>query len=63
MAKTPVRAHALEAALTGAALTPHEIERAVASAVLDISPSSDAIASEWYRKAVLPVHLRRLLST
>jgi len=63
MAKTPVRAHALEAALTGAALTPHEIERAVASAVLDISPSSDAIASEWYRKAVLPVHLRRLLWT
>ena len=63
MAKTPVRAHALEAALTGAALTPHEIERAVASAVLDISPSSDAIASEWYRKAVLPVHLRLLLWT
>jgi CO/xanthine dehydrogenase FAD-binding subunit len=63
MAKTPVRAHSLEAALKGAALMPHEIERAVASAVLDTSPSSDAIASEWYRKAVLPVHLRRLLST
>ncbi len=63
MAGTPVRAHRLEEALTGAALTPQEIERAVASAVADTSPSSDAIASAWYRKAVLPVHLRRLLST
>jgi len=63
MAGTPVRAHSLEEALKGAALTPHEIERIVASAVADTSPSSDAIASEWYRKAVLPVHLGRLLST
>jgi CO/xanthine dehydrogenase FAD-binding subunit len=62
MAGTPVRAHSLEEALKGAALIPHEIEQAVASAVADTSPSSDAIASEWYRKAVLPVHLRRLLS-
>ena len=63
MAETPVRAHSLEGVLKGAALTPPEIERAVASAVVDTSPSSDAIASDWYRKAVLPVHLRRLLST
>jgi CO/xanthine dehydrogenase FAD-binding subunit len=63
MANTPVRAHNLEAALRETALTPREIERAVVSAAADTSPSSDAIASEWYRKAVLPVHLRRLLST
>lgn len=63
MAKTPVRAHNLEAALKETALMPREIERAVASVAADGSPSSDAIASEWYRKAVLPVHLRRLLST
>jgi len=61
MAKTPVRAHNVEAALKETALQPHEIERAVASAAADASPSSDAIASEWYRKAVLPVHLRRAL--
>jgi xanthine dehydrogenase small subunit len=63
MAKTPVRAHSLERALKGASSTPDEIERAVAAAAADVSPASDAIASEWYRKAVLPVHLRRLLST
>lgn len=63
MAGTPVRAHSLERALKGASLAPHEIECVVASAAADISPASDAIASEWYRKAVLPVHLRRLLST
>ena len=63
MAPTPVRAQSLEQALMGAALTPHDIERVVASAAAETSPSSDAIASAWYRKAVLPVHLRRLLST
>jgi xanthine dehydrogenase small subunit len=63
MAETPIRTHSLEEALKGAALILPEIHRAAASAVSDTSPSSDAIASEWYRKAVLPVHLRRLLST
>jgi xanthine dehydrogenase small subunit len=62
MAETPVRAHGLERALEGSFLAPSEIARAVASAAADVSPASDAIASEWYRKAVLPVHLRRLLS-
>jgi xanthine dehydrogenase small subunit len=62
MAATPVRAHNLERALTGAPLAAAEIARAVAAAASDVSPASDAIASEWYRKAVLPVHLRRLLS-
>jgi xanthine dehydrogenase small subunit len=61
MAATPVRARSVEMALEGATLTPLGIERAVAAAVADSSPSSDAIASAWYRKAVLPVHLRRLL--
>ena len=63
MAGTPVRAHRLEQTLKGTTLEPHEIEQAVTSATADISPTSDAIASEWYRKAVLPVHLRRLLSS
>jgi xanthine dehydrogenase small subunit len=63
MAGTPVRAHSLERALAGASLAGPEITRAVASAAEDISPGSDAIASAWYRGTVLPVHLRRLLST
>ena len=59
----PTRAHSLEQALRGASPAPQEIERAVASAAVGISACSDAIASDWYRKAVLPVHLRRSLST
>lgn len=60
MAKTPIRAHGAERALAGAALTEDVIERAVA-ATEGTSPATDAIASGWYRQAVLPVHLRRLL--
>jgi CO/xanthine dehydrogenase FAD-binding subunit len=63
MAAMPVRAHRVEHELMGATPEPGEIERAVASAAADISPASDAIASEWYRRTVLPVHLRRLLSS
>jgi xanthine dehydrogenase small subunit len=61
MATTPIRAHGAENALTGAALTAETIERAVGIAAGETSPATDAIASGWYRKTVLPVHLRRLL--
>jgi xanthine dehydrogenase small subunit len=61
MAKTPIRSHGAENALTGSALTAESIERAVAAAAEETSPATDAIASGWYRKTVLPVHLRRLL--
>jgi xanthine dehydrogenase small subunit len=61
MAKTPIRAHAAENALTGTALTAESIERAAAAAAGETSPATDAIASGWYRATVLPVHLRRLL--
>jgi CO/xanthine dehydrogenase FAD-binding subunit len=61
MASTPIRAHGAENALTGMAPTLDSIERAVEAATGDVSPATDAIASEWYRKTVLPVHLRRLL--
>jgi xanthine dehydrogenase small subunit len=60
MAKTPIRSHGAENAVTGMALTPESIERALAASE-ETSPATDAIASGWYRKAVLPVHLRRLL--
>jgi xanthine dehydrogenase small subunit len=61
MAKTPIRARRTENHLMGIALTAEAIERAVGTAAEETSPSTDAIASQWYRKTVLPVHLRRLL--
>jgi xanthine dehydrogenase small subunit len=61
MAKTPIRVQGAEHALNGMALTAEAIERAARAAAEGTSPASDAIASAWYRKTVLPVHLRRLL--
>jgi CO/xanthine dehydrogenase FAD-binding subunit len=63
MAATPTRARGAEEALMGTAPTKADIQRAAGLAAADASPSSDAIASAWYRNAVLPVHLLRLLST
>ncbi len=61
MGPTPLRARAAEAALEGRPLGT-ETAGAAAAAVLDgLRPSSDAIASEWYRRELAPVVLRRLL--
>jgi CO/xanthine dehydrogenase FAD-binding subunit len=61
MAPTPLRARAVERALEGRALDAAGIAAAVAAAAEGTSPMSDAIASDWYRREILPVHLRRLL--
>jgi CO/xanthine dehydrogenase FAD-binding subunit len=61
MANTPIRAHAFERSLIGTALTEHDLGLVLPVALGGTTPSSDAIASDWYRRAVLPVHLRRLL--
>ena len=61
MAETPVRARAFEAALQGRPLAAEAIEAALPAALEGIAPESDAVASGWYRRTVLPVHLRRLL--
>ncbi len=61
MAETPVRARAFEAALEGRPLTPDTLDAALPAALEGTAPLSDAVASAWYRGAVLPVHLRRLL--
>jgi CO/xanthine dehydrogenase FAD-binding subunit len=58
---TPMRARAVERALDGRALDPVGVAAAVAAAAEETSPASDAIASDWYRREILPVHLRRLL--
>jgi CO/xanthine dehydrogenase FAD-binding subunit len=61
MAPTPIRAPAVERALEGRGLDPAGIAQALAVAAADCAPVDDAIASAWYRRQVLPVHLRRLL--
>jgi len=62
MAPTAVRARGVERALEGKALDATSIQAAKAAALEGTRPSTDAIASEWYRREVLPVHLGRLLT-
>jgi CO/xanthine dehydrogenase FAD-binding subunit len=61
MAATPVRAYASERALIGQPRTRDGISSALAVATEGTTPSDDPISSAWYKSAVLPVHLRRLL--
>ena len=62
MAPTPVRARGVERALEGKALDATGIQAAKAAALEGARPATDAIATEWYRREVLPVHLGRLLT-
>jgi xanthine dehydrogenase small subunit len=62
MAPTPMRARGVERALTGQALDAASIQAAKAAALEGTRPATDAIATEWYRREVLPVHLGRLLT-
>ena len=61
MAGHAIRARAAEKALTGQPLTKDGIAVALAAAAEGTDPPTDAIASAWYRREVLPVHLGRLL--
>jgi len=61
MAPAPVRGKAAERALEGRALDAAGIAPALAVAADGTSPVDDAIASAWWRREILPVHLRRLL--
>ena len=62
MAPTPVRARGAERALEGKPLDATGIQAAKAAALDGARPVTDAIATEWYRREVLPVHLGRLLT-
>lgn len=62
MAPTAMRARGVERALEGKALdstTSHAVRQA---ALEGCHPATDAVASEWYRREVLPIHLGRLLA-
>lgn len=62
MAATAIRAKSVERALEGRPLDPLTIAAAVAAAAEGTSPVDDSLASAWYRREVVGVHLRRLLS-
>ena len=62
MAATPVRAKAAERALEGRTLDPASVAAAVSAAAEGTSPVNDSLASAWYRREVVGVHLRRLLT-
>lgn len=61
MAPVPIRAKGVERALEGRGLDAAAIAAALARADEGISPATDAIASAWYRREMLSVHLGRLL--
>jgi CO/xanthine dehydrogenase FAD-binding subunit len=56
-----VRAGAAEQLLRGGPLDRDRVEAAARAAAEDVAPVTDAYASGWYRKRVLPVHIRRAL--
>jgi xanthine dehydrogenase small subunit len=62
MAATPVRAKAAERALEGRVLDAASVAAAVVAAAEGTSPANDSLASAWYRREVVGVHLRRLLT-
>jgi CO/xanthine dehydrogenase FAD-binding subunit len=62
MAPIAIRARGAEAALEGRALDEAAIAAAVSAAAEGTAPEDDAYASAWYRRQVLPVHLRRLIA-
>ena len=61
MGPAPMRAPAVERALEGRRLERSVVEAATTAAADGCAPPTDAIASAWYRREVLPVHLARLL--
>src|SRR6266481_3746301 len=63
MAPTQIRAKAAERALEGRPLDASTIAAAASAAVEGTSPADNALASGWYRREIVGVHLRRLLSS
>jgi xanthine dehydrogenase small subunit len=61
MGPAPVRAKAAERALEGRTLDTAGVAPALAVAHDGTAPHDDAIASAWWRREILPIHLRRLL--
>jgi CO/xanthine dehydrogenase FAD-binding subunit len=58
----PMRAPKAEAALVGSALDADAIAAAAAAATEECEPFDDPIASEWYRRQMVGVYVRRALT-
>jgi xanthine dehydrogenase small subunit len=61
MAPCAVRARKAEAALEGKALDKTAIEAAAKLGAEATAPADDAYATAWYRRQVVPIHMKRLL--
>jgi CO/xanthine dehydrogenase FAD-binding subunit len=57
----PLRSAEAEAVLIGAPLSLERAQAAGAAAAATADPLTDAYASAWYRRRVLPIHVRRAL--
>jgi CO/xanthine dehydrogenase FAD-binding subunit len=62
-AETPVRSEAAESVLAGAELNAETIGAAAEAAANASSPITDAVASEWYRRKMVAVQLKRALES
>ena len=62
MAATQIRAKAAERALEGRPLDASTIAAAASAVVEGTAPADNALGSAWYRREIVGVHLRRLLS-
>lgn len=58
----PIRATKAEAVLAGSELDEQRIQAAAAAAAQECEPFTDAIASEWYRRKMVEVYVRRALA-
>jgi CO/xanthine dehydrogenase FAD-binding subunit len=61
VASHPIRAYQAEKALVGSNLDETSITTAAAAAADECEPFTDAIASEWYRRKMVSVYVRRTL--
>ena len=58
----PLRARKAEAALVGSSLSADTIGAAAAAASEECEPFTDAVASEWYRRKMVGVYVKRALN-
>jgi CO/xanthine dehydrogenase FAD-binding subunit len=58
----PFRASKAEEILSGSPLNPTTINMAASAAAEECEPFSDAIATEWYRRKMVEVYVRRTLT-
>jgi CO/xanthine dehydrogenase FAD-binding subunit len=58
----PIRAIKSEMTLIGAPLNTETIEMTAAVAAEECMPPTDAIASEWYRRKMVRVYVKRALA-